>query len=285
VKLAELSKGADGAWTFVPDYVPPLLALAAWPALFRSTVDRLRQILHRWQGILSADIETHALSTMKVVRAHDCLRRSHALQWYLTQIDGDSAVGARKVDQGTAAHPFEVFRRIMELYIDIYHYQTISVGTPELLGSLYDHSDIAGCLGPLIEELEKRTMLPEGTAPYVPFMKDGRAAVCRLPPAATTAREVYWLLHRRGGATREKLNGVKLASRPRLEVVYRHALKGIGARRIDNVPFRHDFSPEVEFYQLLPGEEWEHALRDGTIAYFEEGPLADARSYLFWRIG
>jgi predicted component of type VI protein secretion system len=78
----------------------------------------------------------------------------------------------------------------------------------------------------------------------------------------------------------------KLAAHSRLEPVHRHALRGIAMRPLASVPFRHDFDPDVDFFEILTeGEEWDHARRLGNVAYLAEGKLAECDAYLFWRGG
>jgi type VI secretion system protein ImpJ len=286
IKLGAFKKSPDGQWSLQPTYVPPLLLLSAAPAFFRATLDRVLGVVQRWQELLLADIETHALATEKVVRAQECLRRSHLYVAALAQIDAENPF--RHEDAGSAVNavpPADVYQRLLELYIDIHSYQEDPRLPPRLAGAPYDHHDPYGCFERLLADLDRRTELPLGQAPYVAFASAGEAAVVSLPREAREAREVYFLFHRRGSAVREELRGLKVACRPRLETVHRHALKGIPLRRVQPVPFRHSFAPEVEFYQLLPGEEWEHALRQGTLAYFTEGGLKDGQAYLFWRAG
>jgi type VI secretion system protein ImpJ len=283
--LATFHHSPDGIWSRTESYVPPLLLLSSAPAFFRSTVDRTAAIVNRWQDLLAADIETHALATQKVVRAHECLRRSYLLQAFLARIDGESPLRDAEASAVSPVAPADVYDRLIELYIDVFTYQEEPHQPPLLAGRPYDHVALASSFGRVLDELDRRTALPRGQAPYVAFTTTGDVAVVSLPLPAREAKEVYFLFHRRGPTPREELRGLKLACRPRLETVHRHALKGIPLRRVEPVPFRHAFAPEVEFHQMLPGEEWEHALRQGTIAYFAEGPMREGQAYLYWRSG
>lgn len=286
LKIGEFHRSPDGVWSLKPTYVPPLLLLSAAPAFFRTTMNRLHAILLRWQDLLLADIETHAMSTQKVVRAYECLRRSHLLQAVLAQIDAESP--ARGADAGaavSAVSPADFYDRLIELYVDVHTYQEEPHLPPVLIGEPYDHRDLVACYGRLLEELDRRTEVARGHAHYVAFSTTNDVATVMVPREARDAKEVYLLFDRGGPGAREDLRGFKIACRPRLEAVHRHALKGVPVRRVEPVPFRHSFAPEIEFYQLLPGEEWEHVLRQGTLAYFVEGPVKHSHAYLFWRAG
>jgi len=286
LKLAELEQDPDGVWTVRPGYVPPLLALAAWPAFFARALGRLRKLLDGWEDILLGDLESHVLSVAKSLRAHECLRRGRLHGWFLTQIDGDAPArtrGPSHADSVVAAHPFELFRRVIELYLDVHGYQSAAADAPTLAGQVYDHRDIAGCFEPLLAELESRTRLPHGRAPYAPFARDGRIASCALPEVVEGVR-LYWLVRRGDSVDADDLRPVKLAACGRLETVHRHALRGIAIRPLASVPFRHDFDPDVEFFEIVAeGEEWDFALREGTLGYVAEGAVGVCETYLFWR--
>lgn len=276
LELARFELGPDGAWAVSPDYVPPLLSLAAWPAFFSSVMARLRAVLAAWEDILLGDLESHVLSIAKGLRAHECLRRSRSLVWYLAQIE----VGGE-----LAGPPFELYRRIVELYLDVHGYQARAADRPALAGDIYDHRDLVGSFAPLLAELETRTHLPHGRAPYAPFTRAGRALACLLPEKTETLK-LYWLVRRPSGMSPEDVRPPKLAAHSRLEPVHRHALRGIGMRPLASVPFRHDFDPDVDFFDILTeGEEWDHARRQGNIAYLADGKIAECDAYLFWRGG
>jgi type VI secretion system protein ImpJ len=288
LQLAELEQGPDGVWAIRPGYVPPLIALAAWPAWFAQLTGRLRKLLAGWEDILLGDLETDVLSVAKSLRAQECLRRGRVLRWFLTQIDGDAPErtdGPGHPDSVVAVHPFELFRRVIELGLDVHGYQAAPADAPALARQVYDHRDLAGSFEPVLAELESRTRLPHGRAPYAPFARDGRIASCALPPLIESTR-LYWLVRRAPGVEPDAPRAVKLAACSRLETVHRHALRGVTIRPLASVPFRHDFDPDVEFYELVAeGEEWSFALREGKLGYVAEGAIAGCETYLFWRAG
>jgi type VI secretion system protein ImpJ len=286
LQLADLEQAPDGVWTIRPGYVPPLLALAAWPTFFARVVGRMRKLLAGWEDILLGDLETQVLSVAKSLRAHECLRRGHLHGWFLTQIDADAperTAGPSHADSVVAAHPFELFRRLVELYLDVHAYQSAAADEPALARQVYDHRDIAGCFEPLLAELESRTRLPHGRAPYAPFTRNGRIASCALPEVIESIR-LYWLVRRADGVDADAGRAVKLAACGRLETVHRHALRGVAVRPLASVPFRHDFDPDVTFHEIVAeGEEWDFALREGRLGYVAEGPIDTCETYLFWR--
>ncbi len=284
-ELARLEQAADGVWVVTASYVPPLLALAAWPSFFEAMLARARTVLASWENILLGDLESHVLSIARALRARECLRRSRLDGWFLTQIDAAAPArghGPSHADSVLAAHPFELFRRLLELALDVHAYQSAAADIPALAAHVYDHRDVVGSFEPILVELETRTRGPHGRAPYAPFVRDGRAFVCPLPGVIASTK-LYWLV-RRGPGIECDPRAVKLTGPARLSVVHRDALRGITVRALASVPFRHDFDPEVELYELVAeGDEWDLARREGRLAYVAEGPIAACETYLFWR--
>jgi len=284
-ELARLDKAADGVWRVHPGYVPPLIALAAWPSFFEAVLDRVRRVLASWEDILLGDLESYVLSIAKGLRARDCLRRSRLDGWFLNQIDAAAPArgnGPSHADSVLAAHPFELFRRLLELALDVHAYQTAAADVPALASQVYDHRDLVASFEPILVDLEARTRRPHGRAPYAPFVRNGRAFACPLPGVVESTK-LYWLVRRSPGVEHDPRT-VKLAGPARLEIVHRHALRGVALRPLTSVPFRHDFDPDVEFYELVAeGDEWDLARREGKLAYVAEGPIVACETYLFWR--
>ena len=164
LELARFELGPDGAWAVSAAYVPPLLSLAAWPGFFSSVTARLRAVLAAWEDILLGDLESHVLSIAKGLRAHECLRRSRSLVWYLAQIESGGEL---------SGPPFELYRRIVELYLDVHGYQARAADRPALAADIYDHRDLVGSFAP-----------PPGRArdPHVDLPHGRAEAVCALHP-------------------------------------------------------------------------------------------------------
>jgi len=286
LQLAVLEQAPDGAWTIRPSYVPPLLTIAAWPAFFDDLLTRMRKLLAAWEAILLGDLESHVLSVARSLRAHEGLRRSRLHRWFLTQLDAAAparTTGPTHPDSVVAAHPFELFRRLIDFYLDVHAYQSPASEEPALAARVYDHRDLAGSFEPLLAELASRTRLPHGRAPYAPFVRDGRIASCALPDSLADAR-LYWLVRRAADADADAARAVKLAAVGRLETVHRHALRGVAVKPLASVPFRHDFDPDVVFYEIATeGEEWEFLARERRIGFVAEGPIAACETYLCWR--
>jgi type VI secretion system protein ImpJ len=79
------------------------------------------------------------------------------------------------------------------------------------------------------------------------------------------------------------LKDLKLACLSRLPLVHRLALQGVGLKKVDQPSFQHSFGPEVDFFRVVEGEEWDHALRELSLAFYDHPQLKDMDFYIYRR--
>lgn len=267
-KLAELEKAADGTWSLVPDYLPPALRVTGSP-FFEPTLKRARALSDLLHQVLVDEIRDNYLAGQTLAAAKGALKALYAFKGFLANLGADFQ-----------PHPFELLEAVRRLYLEV----CMLRGTePKELWRPYAHEG----LGPLFKELfaglESQVQLSRSSTPYVAFTRREGLQLCALPEAARKARSVYWLLQKPRVGTKLELGGVKLASETRLATVHQLALRGIAYKRIENPPFHHPFSSEVEFYSLADGEEWDHAVRDGRLAFFHRPDFEQVKAFIYWR--
>jgi type VI secretion system protein ImpJ len=68
-----------------------------------------------------------------------------------------------------------------------------------------------------------------------------------------------------------------------LALVHRLVLRGVPFKHVERPPFQHTFGPEVDFYQLQTGDEWDHVLRESSLALYVHPVLERANVFLYWR--
>ena len=112
---------------------------------------------------------------------------------------------------------------------------------------------------------------------------NGLFVLSGLPQEVKDAQEVYLLIQRPTLHERVVLDDVKLSCTSRLALVHRLVLRGVPFKHVERPPFQHTFGPEVDFYQLQSGEEWEHVLRESALALYVHPALERSNLFLFWR--
>jgi type VI secretion system protein ImpJ len=266
LRLAELRKLPEGTWQAASSYLPPLLLVGTSPFL-HAELDELRAALEAFQHQVLMDSASY-LSGSSLAMVKQCLKSVHRLRRLLANVQAQVHL-----------HPYHLYEALKEFYVEVCFYRD---SAPRHVEDPYAHEQLAGCfqrvLGPLFEQM--RTA--QKHAPYAPFvLRDGVYRLA-LPSATQRARELYVLIQKSQAQRAVALDEFKLASPNRLLQTHRLSLPGIGLERADRPVLAHSFGPEVEFFHVQRGEEWDHAARDGAIAFYARPELRDLEFYLYW---
>lgn len=281
-------------WQVDAGFVPALITLGGFTPFAQGHFEVLSRALERWKELLRRQAVENSLAVHKRVEAALYLRHSRMLEWELAQvaalIDAPSAAPGddRHRTPGIQAHPFELFRRLVSLYTDVFSYrcgplQTMAGAEP--LPCLYRHDDLAGCFMEVERALEQELARPGAGSPewaFAPLDPGSAIHVCHFPESLPLDAELYFLVQfeddelapgrAAGDGLDPRLLGLKLAAPERLESVHRRVLRGIPIERIKLVPFPHNFDAStVQFCRLKPGDEWAWAHAARAIAYDATG--------------
>ncbi|MCE5335609.1 MAG: type VI secretion system baseplate subunit TssK [Desulfobacteraceae bacterium] len=269
IKLAEFLKTPEGEWKLAPGYVPPLLQVGSSPFL-RSDLEELNQSLDAFQKKLSQELAVSYLSGDTMFAAKQCMK------WTITI----KRLTANLLAQ-VHLHPYFAYEDLKRFYMEVCFYQETM---PEFMDDAYDHDRLGECFQRIFEPLRQELQMVHRRSPYIPFeMKEGLFSVA-LPSELREAKEVYFLTQKPHVNVKVMLEGFKMASIPRLPVVHKLALQGVPIRRIDRPPFQHRFGPEVDFYLVVDGDEWDQSLRDLSLSFYDSPQFSGLRFYLYWRM-
>lgn len=266
-KLAEFEKGMDGTWTLSPDYIPPLLRVTNSP-FFETNLRRVQALCSVLHQHLLEEVQENFLAAQSLLAVRETLKGFYRFRSTLANIGKD-----------LHPHPYDVFRAMHDLYIEL----CVLRGTEPAGVDVYAHEELHRSFGLLLEQLEGQVQLARATTPHAPFSRHEGVLVCRLPPAARKAKQVFWLVQKPSVTARIDLSAVRLASESRLALVHQRSLRGVPVQRLESPPFHHTFSSEVEFYTFALGDEWDHVVREGKVAFFHRPELEQVRFSLYWR--
>ncbi|MEE2960771.1 MAG: type VI secretion system baseplate subunit TssK [Myxococcota bacterium] len=268
-KLGDFEKDVDGVWSLSQEYIPPTVSTQRSP-FFDHVFEKANSITEAFHQALVDDIQEHYLGGASLFSAKQCLRGLYEFQAILANLDGDIRY-----------HPYDIFRAMHGFYLDVSIYREKQ---PPSLKLVYDHQGLGPLFNTLLDELENLIRTSRTKMPYAPFQINQGLLVCKLPPEASKAKEVYWLLQKERVGSQMNLNGFKLAGESRIQMVHQLSLGGIALQKVETPPFHHTFGAEVEFYKLNDGEEWDYAVRDGALAFFDRPELSNTRSFMYWRV-
>jgi type VI secretion system protein ImpJ len=175
-----------------------------------------------------------------------------------------------------------VYEALKDFYIEVCFYRGAA---PRDAAAPYQHDQLAGCFRAILEPLKEQMQLAEKASPYQPFaLRDGIHRL-ELPGDIQQVRDVYFLVQKREVQRTAPLSDLKLASPSRLSMVHKLALEGVPLRKADRPALAHTFGPEVEFFQVVQGVEWEHAVREDAVAFYNRPDYDGLEFYLYWNRG
>lgn len=269
LKLAEFEKSPDGIWRISPDYIPPLLQVGTSPFL-AAELTELRELLDNFQYRLTQEIAASHLSGDSLTGAKQCLKSIYAIQRFLANLF-----------HRVQPHPFHLYEALKNFYTEVCFYENM---IPEHAAEPFDNDQSAPIFSRILVPLKEHLHAAQAPSPYLPFELRDNLWRAELPPKTREAREVYFLIQKRHVSQVISLREIKLASLSRVPLVHTLALQGILLNPIDRPPFQHSFGAEVDFYRIGEGEEWDHALRELNVGFYNLPQLEGLRFYLYWRI-
>lgn len=266
LKMGEFEKGPEGSWKPSGEYIPPLLKLGTSPFLLKE-LKALSESLENFQYNLYMDAVSY-LSGDALIAVKQCLRAIYSMQRLIANILGEVHL-----------HPFYLYEGLLSLYTDVCYYRGVA---PENITMTYTHNNLA-FLYKIMALLEKQMQIIKSKPPYLPFELKDNVYRVTLPDEVRKAGGIYLLVQKSLIIQQVSLADVKLASISRLPIVHKMALNGIPFKKVEHPTFRHAFGAEVEFYLVSEGEEWDYALNEKNVAFYNRPELKDMDFYLFWR--
>jgi len=269
-KIAEVGSDPEGNFSVNADYLPPLICVGRSKPLFDLQLGRMSNAARDLREVLLEDVARQYLDGESLAAAKVALRAVFTFEHLLDDIDN-----------GIAPHPYEVFRALRELLVDIYGYRNVPMTFRD---KSYNHKKLAECLEFYLKELEEQSQIRTKAVPYLPFLKNEDLLECPIGPEIKRASLVYLLVKKPEVTTKVDLDGIKLGSPLRIKMIHERALPGIKHERIQNPPFHHGLSANVEFYRLTAGQEWDNAVSAGRIVLYDNKKLLQgSRLYLHFR--
>ncbi len=268
LKLAEFLKRPEATWQLSPDFIPPLLHVGRSPFL-KKHLGELTEALELFQYNLSMDAAS-ALSGDSLFSVKQCLKSVYSARRFLANLTSQVHL-----------HPYFLYEMLFSLYVEVCFYRN---ATPEDFLVSYDHGQLAS-LKNLMEILNKQMHLVRSRPPYVPFELRDNIYRLKLPEDIRQAAYVYFLVQKDQVMTTLSMENLKLAGLSRLSLIHKMALQGIPLKKVERPPFQHSFGAEVEFYLIKEGEEWDHALNEMRVAFYERPDLKNSNFHLYWRMG
>ena len=267
--LAEFEKQADSSWRLSSRYMPPLARLCRSVPFLKQELTELGQKLEAYHYQLTQEIAAIYLSGSDLVNARQCLKSVVQIQRFLANLFAQ-----------ISPHPYTVYEQLKHFYVELCFYHD---NTPQAAAAPYRHEHLAELFRETFELLHEQLQLNQMRSPYLPFTLSGGVIRANLPESIRKAKEIYLLVQKAAITKAVSLEGLKIAAVTRLAIVHKFFLQGIPFKRIDRPPFQHSFGPEVDIYQLSPGDEWDHALKELALCFYTDPKFTEEKFFLHWR--
>jgi type VI secretion system protein ImpJ len=269
LRLGDFEKGVAGSFSLAGTYVPPLLQVATTPYLLPA------------MAILEAQV--NALEPQLVAQLQDTFLRPDRLSTIrrcLTALYRAQTLFA-DLRNRIAHHPHDVFAALRDLYLEACCFHEVVPDQPVLP---YQHDALASCFGTVVRLLQQALRPVYTRSTHLRFSRNnGLFTLGGLPSELKDAQEVFLLVQRPTLHTRISIDDIKVSCTSRLALVHRLVLRGVPFKYVERPPFQHTFGPEVDFYQLQSGDEWDHVLRESSVALYVHPVLERANVFLYWR--
>lgn len=267
-QLAEFEKLPDGSWKLSSRYIPPLVCLGSVPFL-KQELTLLVDKLEAYHYQLTQEIAAIYLSGEDLVNAKQCLKSVMQMQRFLANLFAQ-----------ISPHPYTVYEHLKHFYVDLCFYHN---NTPQFAMATYRHEQLVDVFRETLEPLNDQLKLSAMRSPYLPFIVSGGLVRANLPESIREAKNIY-LLVQKGGVTKTvSLDGLKIAAVSRISIVHKFYLQGIPCKRMERLPFQNSFGPEVEVYQISPGDEWDYALNELALGFYVDPKFTEENFFLYWR--
>lgn len=269
VRLGDFEKGVAGSWSLAKTYMPPLLQVGNTPYL-QSELLLLESRIDALQPQLAAQLQDTFLRPDRLSAIRRCLGELFRVKSLLSDLRNRVPL-----------HPYVLQSALRDLYIETCCFHEVLPEEPALP---YRHDNLAECFGQVLLLLQQALRPVYTRSTHLRFQKNnGLFTLSGLPQEVRDAQELYLLIQRPTLHDRVPMDDIKLSCTSRLALVHRLVLRGVVYKHVERPPFQHTFGPEVDFYQLQDGEEWEHVIRESSLSLYVHPVLDRANVFLFWR--
>jgi len=263
--LATLFRTGDGGFDLDPNFVPPVLDLAASHALM-TTARRLVELLSARAAELSRtrrqrgrDLADFGISDV------ENFWLLYTVNTYLPQF--------RHIYEVRRGHPSNLFEAMVSMAGALSTFARSEEGDAGSLPA-YDHGNLSGCFRDLDQRLRTllETVVPQNyraimLQPVQPFVY-----AAALETALMSAKQIFLAVSSELDHTslpEKTLDLVKVGAADNLERLYKRGLPGLALTHVSDPPSAIPVKLDYEYFLVdTSGEEWQEVLRQKNLAAY-----------------
>lgn len=270
LKLGSLVKNINSQWSFSADYIPPLLQVSSVGHL-QGEVAMLKEVCDKYLRALLEECAGLQISGENLIAVRRCILEVRVFRQFLSNLMAQIHV-----------HPYVFYEKLMKFYLEVCNYQG---SEPVYYGISYDHNDLAGTLLKLLNGTLSLFQRVQKVKPMIEFVRNDGVQLAELTDSCIEA-EKWFILIQRQGVQEEHLDidRIKFSAESRLPLVHKFFLHGLQVNQVDRPVFQHYFGPDVDVYEIEPGEEWNLVLSERKLGFLDELRFASKRFFLYWSV-
>lgn len=185
------------------------------------------------------------------------------------------------MDRLIITHPYYLYEQTCQ-FLSALAFLYVDQGDFSLIP--YQHERLALLFAKQLELLIKYLKPKSEQLASIQFEKKQNCYISeRLPQDLYEASEIFFIVQLVDPKIKFLVDGLKLASYSRLFNIHRFALTGILLLRLESAPFNNNFSRSAYIYKLEKDAEWEHALKEGKLAFTLQDDRPELQAFLYWR--
>lgn len=268
MKLGEFEKDLENRWRVSGEYIPPLLTCHQTPFLLKILIE-LKTRLEQFQNSIELETSMDGSFEGHTLETKLCLVQIAKMRRLLLNIE-----------MGVASHPYYLYQGLSE-YLDAISLLHSNKTNFKLIP--YQHEKLGPLFAKIMEGMNLED-LDEHDVSRLGFEKKDQCHVSeKLPQELHDAKEVYLILQKVDAIGSSNIEGLKLSAYSRLMNTVIFGVQGISLIRLERAPFSHGFTKRANIYSVEKGIEWNHALKEGRLAFDYKDHDQELQAYLYWR--
>ena len=262
--IASFQKNCDGTWVLNTSFSPALLTIGPSP-FFQSEIKKLKENLTIYQQEKAQKLSSQQLVGQNSFEEKLILMTCYSLSTLLEE----------------SITPYELYLNLIKTSqtLSLFYEKKIPKKYPS-----YSHTKPHDCLLPLFETLFLQLASHDTIEKMLRLDFNEHIFFCEnLPKELLQAKEAYLLIQKQSVNESFSLESFKVSTQSRLTLIHQLALPGIPLQKLSHLPFNEGFGAEVEVFSLQFNDEWNHVLKEETLAFYKPKELTQTKAFLCWR--
>jgi type VI secretion system protein ImpJ len=273
-KLAEFVKVPSGSWKLSERYIPPLVQIGVSEFL-QGPLKQLNVLLSRYLKELQNVYQQQQLPDIRRFEIKNCANTLNQSLQYLA-----NHLGRKKTPGEVHLHPYFLYEQLQKLDCELRllsgEWTTVSLDN-------YQHNDLHGTFKRIFRSIISHLKLhSRNSQSFELQLKDGRYQAV-LPNTLHTNDKLHLIINCEQQPSLPDHQLPCMSSHSRMPTLFHYSLSGVQFKAIKHSALTHYFGENTQSFQLLPGEELSHIIKDRRIVFLAQPEFENYSFYVFYQ--